>query len=63
MSQSAEKDAPARDHYLFVNMRDIGCNCGERYRPEGIAARTREDREAWFADHLTRVTSPEVGKP
>lgn len=27
-----------RAHYLFINMRDIGCNCGVRYDVVGRAA-------------------------
>lgn len=42
------KSAPApRDHYLYVNMRDVGCNCGERCPDD-----RKLDREAWFKEHI-----------
>lgn len=47
-------------HYLFINMRDIGCNCRERMPdpPEG-GMRTREEAQAWFDKHIARAETDE----
>lgn len=54
---SVEKGLP-REHYLYVNMRDVGCNCGERMptKCEGGPDERRAQREAWFAEHHASVT-------
>ena len=54
MGQSAENDA-SREHYLYINMRDRGCNCGARYHD---APRDRAALEAVHAAHLASVIPP-----
>lgn len=39
-----------RAHYLYVNMRDIGCNCGVRYRATSL-----DEAGRLHAEHLAAV--------
>jgi hypothetical protein len=50
-----------RSHYLFVNMRDWGCNCGAR--PDGRPVGTEDLRVAWFAEHMAEIAEPAVMTP
>lgn len=55
MAEPQTEIAPT-SHYLYVNMRDIGCNCGVRFR--GVVGKA--ERDAAFAVHMAEVETDET---